>query len=93
LDFDLKEPYRISFYIRYQIIVAWITTINGIRSPIKGLVKRKNTPPARKKPTFFLWHFSSYRLGLDLLFILFRARYFRLWSAWSLTRISHSPRR
>ena len=23
-------------------------------SPIKGLVKRKNTPPARKKPTFFL---------------------------------------
>ena len=38
---------------------------------------------------FFLGHFKSFRLGLYLLFILFRARYFLLWFAWSLTRISH----
>ena len=38
---------------------------------------------------FFLLHFSCFRLGLELLIILFRARYFRLWFAWSLTRISH----
>jgi len=38
---------------------------------------------------FFLLHFSYFRLGLGLLIILFRARYFLLWFAWSLTRISH----
>jgi hypothetical protein len=45
--------------------------------------------PYRKTSLFFF--FTSVVIGyeLELLIILFRARYFRLWFAWSLTRISH----
>ena len=56
--------------------------------PLKGL-SREKTPLRQKKQTFFSLTLQIYRLGLDVLFILFRARYFRLWFAWSLTRISH----
>jgi len=57
-------------------------------SPIKGRVKKKNTSPQKKQAVFSL-HLIGCRLGLNLLIIAFRARYFRLWFAWSLTRISH----
>jgi hypothetical protein len=58
-------------------------------SPIKGRVKGKNTPLQEKTCRFFFDTLLVSRLGVDLLSILFRARYFRLWFAWSLTRISH----
>ena len=57
-------------------------------SPIKGRVKKKNTSPQKKHAVFYL-RLIGCRFGLKLLIILFRARYFRLWFAWSLTRISH----
>jgi hypothetical protein len=57
-------------------------------SPIKGRVKKKNTSPEKKHAVFSL-HLIGCRLGLKLLIIFFRTRYFRLWFAWSLTRISH----
>ena len=57
-------------------------------SPIKGRVKKKNTSPQKKHAVFYL-RLIGCRFGLKLLIILFRARYFRLWFAWSLTRVSH----
>jgi hypothetical protein len=60
----------------------------GLGSPIKGLVKKK-TPPPNKKRNFFFDNSVVVSLGLDLLLILLRARYFRLWFTWPLTRISH----
>jgi len=56
--------------------------------PLKGL-SREKTPPPKKKRNFFFDNSVVVSLGLDLLLILLRARYFRLWFAWSLTRISH----
>jgi hypothetical protein len=38
---------------------------------------------------FFFYTSVVIGYELELLIILFRARYFRLWFAWSLTRISH----
>jgi hypothetical protein len=60
----------------------------GKGRPLKG-VSREKTPPHQKKQLFFLLHFGCFRLGPELLIILFRASYFRLWFAGSLTRISH----
>ena len=58
-------------------------------SPIKGLVKRKNTSPIEKYTCFSFHTFVVAGFGIALLITLFRTRYFYLWFAWSLTRISH----
>ena len=56
--------------------------------PLKGVSTKKNTSLPKKHAVFSL-HLTGCRLALKLPIILFRARYFRLWFAWSLTRISH----
>jgi hypothetical protein len=52
-------------------------------------VSSKKTPPLQKNIPVFFYTLVAVVYELDLLIILFRARYFRLWFAWSLTRISH----
>jgi len=57
--------------------------------PLKGVSIKKTPLRLKKHDCFFVYTFIAVCLGIALWIILFRARYFNLWFAWSLTRISH----